>query len=321
MALNVKAAMFICTGFIIGLCWFVFESDLPLADAASSSRDVSLVRSDELRPPGTRSVPVITAPTEVVSKFVRDNPFAAQESENRSQNKAENPRTVASVALPPAERRTVALPPVADPAAAREVFAAATQQPTAATRPLGGMRLAMIMPPQGEPEAERPKVADVPELRKYTVRKGDNLTRISRQQFDSDDARLVALLVEVNPALRDRPDTVLVGEELTLPDQETVRRVLSGEEIELVLASAKSQTPIHEQVSSDVSEHADVQGTPGWRWYTIRESDSLTSIARRFLKDGRRWRELAEINGLRDPDRLLVGRRIKLPRVIALASG
>lgn len=53
--------------------------------------------------------------------------------------------------------------------------------------------------------------------------------------------------------------------------------------------------------------------TAAGQWYTIRGSDSLASIARDVLKDGRRWRELADVNGLRDPNKILRGKRIKLP--------
>jgi nucleoid-associated protein YgaU len=49
------------------------------------------------------------------------------------------------------------------------------------------------------------------------------------------------------------------------------------------------------------------------RSYTIRKRDSLVEIARRFLHDHRRWREIAELNGLRDADRIFPGMRIKLP--------
>jgi len=49
------------------------------------------------------------------------------------------------------------------------------------------------------------------------------------------------------------------------------------------------------------------------RWYTIRGSDSLASIARDGLKDSRRWRELADVNGLRDPNKIIPGMRLKLP--------
>lgn len=49
------------------------------------------------------------------------------------------------------------------------------------------------------------------------------------------------------------------------------------------------------------------------RWYTIRGSDSLASIARDVLKDSRRWRELADVNGLRDPNKIIPGMRLKLP--------
>ncbi|MCG3129259.1 MAG: hypothetical protein CHACPFDD_04180 [Phycisphaerae bacterium] len=49
------------------------------------------------------------------------------------------------------------------------------------------------------------------------------------------------------------------------------------------------------------------------RWYTIQPSDSLRSIARRYLRDDRRWREIAELNELNARRPVEAGRRIKLP--------
>lgn len=49
------------------------------------------------------------------------------------------------------------------------------------------------------------------------------------------------------------------------------------------------------------------------RWYTIQRSDSLKSIARRYLNDDRRWREIAELNELNARRPVEAGRRIKLP--------
>lgn len=65
---------------------------------------------------------------------------------------------------------------------------------------------------------------------------------------------------------------------------------------------------------------ADAQTAPP-RWYTIQPNDSLRSIARRYLKDERRWREIAALNpALRDADRLAPGTRIKLPPAVSVAS-
>ena len=47
--------------------------------------------------------------------------------------------------------------------------------------------------------------------------------------------------------------------------------------------------------------------------YTIRQGDTLSKIAARELGNANRWRELAQMNNLRDPDHLKVGQRIRLP--------
>jgi LysM repeat protein len=49
--------------------------------------------------------------------------------------------------------------------------------------------------------------------------------------------------------------------------------------------------------------------------YTMVAGDTLWSVAKRFLGDGTRWREIQQLNGIRDCDirRLPVGKVLKLP--------
>ena len=47
--------------------------------------------------------------------------------------------------------------------------------------------------------------------------------------------------------------------------------------------------------------------------YTIREGDSMWTIADRWLKDPSRWGAIADANPTIDPDRLRVGQRIRIP--------
>ena len=63
-------------------------------------------------------------------------------------------------------------------------------------------------------------------------------------------------------------------------------------------------------------DHTSKPKTEPARWYTIRKRDSLASIARRQLRDHRRWREIAELNELPNANRILPGTRIKLPPVV-----
>lgn len=47
--------------------------------------------------------------------------------------------------------------------------------------------------------------------------------------------------------------------------------------------------------------------------YVVRAGDTLAAIAARRLGDFRRWNEIADLNGIRDPRRLKVGQELKLP--------
>jgi len=47
--------------------------------------------------------------------------------------------------------------------------------------------------------------------------------------------------------------------------------------------------------------------------YTVQRKDTLWSIAMRFYGDGKRWREIAQANGISDPSRLPVGATLVIP--------
>ncbi len=51
----------------------------------------------------------------------------------------------------------------------------------------------------------------------------------------------------------------------------------------------------------------------GPRRYTVRAGDTLQRIAHEQLGDADEWRELANLNGIRDPRRLRVGQVLRLP--------
>lgn len=49
------------------------------------------------------------------------------------------------------------------------------------------------------------------------------------------------------------------------------------------------------------------------RVYTVVSGDTLSKIAANELGDYKRWTEIASLNGLRDPNTITVGQRLKLP--------
>jgi len=49
------------------------------------------------------------------------------------------------------------------------------------------------------------------------------------------------------------------------------------------------------------------------RSYTVKQGDTLWVIAKRELGDARRIKEIADLNGLKEPFRLRIGDKIRLP--------
>ena len=47
--------------------------------------------------------------------------------------------------------------------------------------------------------------------------------------------------------------------------------------------------------------------------YVVQKGDSLWRIAEKVLGDGRRWKELAQVNGIRNPDMIRPGQVIRMP--------
>jgi len=352
MALNVKAAMLLCTAFMGGLCWVVSRVALPMIVVATPSEAATQLAAVEN--------PAPTSPGEApdggaAGVFARQSTFEAEAAANRA-----NAERLAAAPVPAAApaARNVALPPLAQSATANESVVMLDES-RASDQTLASPLLAMTTmagpapptpPPasdanQGASPADEPTRGSSATGSKYTVQKGDSLTRISQRQMNSTDRRVFRLLVEVNPKLRARQNKLFVGEVLTIPDAATVARVLRGERPEVVLAAAqpapgKSARPKAEQArlaSAKAARERGVSGpgttpmtkagaeppkgkpsarspeTPNRRWYTIRARDSLVSIAERFLNDKRRWREIADINGLDQSGKIIPGRRIKLP--------
>ncbi len=66
--------------------------------------------------------------------------------------------------------------------------------------------------------------------------------------------------------------------------------------------------------SLDDDEPARSSAPAGARSYAVREGDSLWKIAARELGDGDRWKEIVALNPKVDPNKLIVGAALRLPR-------
>ena len=115
--------------------------------------------------------------------------------------------------------------------------------------------------------------------RTYTVKAGDNLTRIARTQLG--DAGRWREVLEANRGLLGDADAIVVGMTLRLPGKP-------------VQAPTRPTAP---------------------RTYQVRSGDSLFTIAAAKLGDGERWREVmaANVDRLDRPEDLQAGMELKLP--------
>jgi nucleoid-associated protein YgaU len=57
------------------------------------------------------------------------------------------------------------------------------------------------------------------------------------------------------------------------------------------------------------------------RFHDVRPGESLSEIAHRYYGDVRLTDELAQVNGIDDPDDLRAGHRLRVPQAVELAPG
>lgn len=130
--------------------------------------------------------------------------------------------------------------------------------------------------PQPEPVRDEPDQEPPREARTWTVRKGDNLWKISEEEYG--DGRHHQLIFEANRDKLRSPDALAEGMELTIP-------------------------PRPGQASSDENVER----------YTVKRNDTLWSLAQRYYDDGNQWRRIAEANNMGEGDTLIEGKVIIIP--------
>jgi len=316
-------ALVACLGFISGFCFLIYEIDQPtlelrspLISQAGMALGSGVTASEGLIP-------------DVRGRFAYESPTV---QEAAAQLLAERPADVAPAVVQADAVRRAGLPPLVareDPAIVQLVAAAdeggwgsaadATMPPLddavflafddggewadVAHAGDGGedLRLAAARGDANlDPAAPLDEGADATQV--YRVAPGDSLVKIARKVWQDDSRQAIELLIAANPKLRSRPNRILVGEEITIPDLAAVQ---AAAEVARADDGGGALPPVRPALA--------------YEWYTVRKSDSLMEIARRQLKDASRWREIAELNRIPRPDRILAGRRIKVPVLASLA--
>ncbi len=339
MVLSSKVAFLTCLAFVSGMCWLIKQVARPVVELPMPL----VVRGPQAPGPAVTLASAAGAGVPHARphrRFERPSPVVPLTTEPPANTAvvAAEPPSMAS----PVNRSVAALPPPVVDAVSEVALAArdtaAGIEPPAAPAPLAlaeptlgdapaseldtplpasgdGVPVAVVSDEPPHPArllaaiapAQSPQTAETPRgepqgqpARHYTVRRGDTLVRIMRRHWKTDDPALLRVLVAANPRIAARADRIFPGDVLTIPPLEVARRLA---------ARQAAPTP---QVAAAANPRRSVKQVP-IRWYTVRRRDSLASIARRVLKDERRWREIALLNGLRNANRLRPGERIKLP--------
>jgi len=314
MALSAKVAVLACLSFTAGMCWLVNQVARPMIEMPSPA----VVRA---------------APATGVQQAFAEGPargsvvrvarrFACPSLVERA---LLDPQAVATddlVRLAYTRPQSVEEPPGADQplepmlTSAAEAGEQAPVEPAAPTADAGAQPATPLVPiavivaspvvvPRGVTSPQQPKAVPVvasagqnltgprrprvPPGGRYVVRRGDTLYSIARRCWGRDDAQAIRALVAANPRLKKRRNRIFVGEALRVPP---------SPEAALAVARGPARSKVRR---------------PRTRVYTVKRRDTLASIARRELHDPRRWREIARLNNLKRPDRILPGTRIVLP--------
>ena len=97
----------------------------------------------------------------------------------------------------------------------------------------------------------------------------------------------------------------------TLKDQYTTEDTVSVEFVESV--AVKDVYSADEVLTSEELYQRLLENTTGETTYTVQKGDTLWAIAKRFLGDGGRYREIAEGNGIRNPNLIFPGQKLRIP--------
>ena len=252
-----------------------------LASVRGGGEEVAAL--DVQRPKRTDS-----GPSAVRGPAGRPVPISSPESTSqgipRKRGRGKNPDVVTAVpSYGPSSASTLrTVQPVPTPATVR--VSTPAQQRAARTPPS----------PRAAPASKKAEFARPPAGRSYEVRSGDTLSVIAQRELGTYKRwpEIRALNGDLDPA------RLRAGMKLRLPprDANAAKKLVA----QSAQPAKKKPAPQRPKVNG--------QGS-----YTVQSGDILGVIAQRELGSARRWPEIVALNPGLDPERLIVGARLRMP--------
>ena len=318
MTLSVKVALLTSLGFISGMSWLVSNVARPIAELPTPLIARGLERGGVTAGVFAKardvSAPTRRGPEIMARHFERPS---TMEAVNRNDAITGDALLVADVASRD-EQLAPKLPPLFMPDAPVvayldetvetavpevDVITAEPYEPVLAGTSMDesashGLRMLAALRPEAEQQTSEPAAQATNHAdRTYVVRRGDSLVKIMRREWNRSDDQSLHTLLAANPEVAKRRNKIFPGEVLNIPEPRPADAVASERSSDELASSLSTKQP----------------PTASFCWYTIKKSDSLAGIARRHLKDPNRWHEIAQLNRLRNADKIMPGMRIKLP--------
>ncbi len=221
-------------------------------------------------------------------------------------------------------------------------------------RPPGELPDSGVRTARGDPPANSRFVGAEPEEIRatpavYVIKPRDNLIRICKAVYGTSDHRVVQALYEANRDRLKNKNHVMVGQRLRIPawpqnrtkhiprrvplSQRAVvpARTPGGIKLPVLPVDRRSagQRRANEVAAGSSDPGRKVTSSRGrtkerstraqrYRWHRVKRNESLSTIARDKLGNGRRWGEIWKLNKgrLRRPNHLPKGFRIKVPLAV-----
>lgn len=156
-----------------------------------------------------------------------------------------------------------------------------------------------------------PPTASASATRSHTVQKGENLAVIAVRHYGKDTGNkraTIQKLFEINRSILDSPDTIRVGDRLTVPSLEELFTPVPARSIKVEKGFLDKLKDVFEPDRAPASSDS-------YREYVVQSGDRLWDIAEQYMGDGKRYIELVSLNRkqIKDPDHVPAGITLKIP--------